>query len=132
MTVQRTYWNFDVAACNDASLALAPAPTKDLPAYEVILGASGNTRISISRDVNGTLQKNVYKNQLLKCNETQSFWISWFNGQIKVIKLSWRWKCYSIKFRHSLRSTLDKKLAGNKGVDPVLIQHNYCFRYITL
>ena len=84
LSVDRTDWTFNVKACKEASLALAPAASADLPAYEIIIGAGNNDATSISRDKGGTAKTNDRSPNVLDCNTPRPFWVSWTNGVIAV------------------------------------------------
>ena len=80
-------FTFDVQACSDVYLALSHIPSNYRTlTYEIVIGASGNTKTAIRTKVNGT---NVYETptpNILNCNQAMSFWITWSKGRIKVGK----------------------------------------------
>ena len=74
---------FKLRACGHTNLLLG---TKfrhyESDRYELELGSSGNTKISLLR--NGLHVHSVDSNALLQCDTSQWFWASWAEGNVKL------------------------------------------------
>nr|XP_006816218.1 PREDICTED: uncharacterized protein LOC102809517 [Saccoglossus kowalevskii] len=79
-----TRTDFEVKANNDVHIALSEEERVIDPMYEIVLGASGNTRSVIRRGSLSNEKKSVQTPGIVSMNEWRSFWISWSNGEIKV------------------------------------------------
>ena len=81
----RSSLTFRVRACNDAHLALASVlGDTSYHTYEVVIGASSN-QYSVIRNM--TLQNNLmaaHTPDILSCDESRPFWLSWAGGLIQV------------------------------------------------
>ncbi|CAH1794507.1 unnamed protein product [Owenia fusiformis] len=81
----RTSAVFDVQACNDAHLALSTEPGNgDVNTYEIVIGGWDGTKSAIRESKQGQTVVFVDTPDILNCNVSRTFWVSWLNGAINV------------------------------------------------
>jgi len=82
--VQKTNVVFGVRTCNDAILALSEEMEKVSNSYEVVIGGYGNKRSDIRSNVQSDAVARMDTPDIVSCNETRFFWVSWDGGLIEV------------------------------------------------
>jgi len=85
--VGREYITFQVAACQDAHLALSVVPLyPEMYSYQVIIGGWNNTKSAIRDAITyGTETKvEVSTPAILDCMEKRDFWVGWTDMTIQV------------------------------------------------
>ena len=83
-----TFFVFDVQTCSDAHIALAENihdVSKD-HVYEIVLGGWSNTKSVIRKEMQGIAMKEKQTPNIVACNATNRFYVSWADGEIKVGK----------------------------------------------
>lgn len=85
---KKTYLEFMVKACEDASVSLVGPPShKPLRYYVLDIGFTYNTAIALYNE-NGEIVVSTTNVKPLDCHAYRAFWISWSNGII-----SWERVC---------------------------------------
>ena len=81
----QTFLTLEVRSCLDARIALSAIPGNwDEQTYEVVLGATNNTK-SIIRDTRDGDDKSVADTPgVLDCEQPKAFWVGWKDGNIEV------------------------------------------------
>ena len=74
-----------ITACCDAQIALSEIPGVFAHrTYEVVIGSQDNTKTEIRGSVGGSPLYEVNTPQILNCNASRLFWITWSSGTISV------------------------------------------------
>lgn len=78
----RLDFHFSVLAASDAHILIATTkdPQKTDPAYEIVIGAGGNTFCDIRRMQKNQVKESVRIKGLLSAVDTRSFWIHMTKG----------------------------------------------------
>ena len=82
--VQKSSVVFGVRTCNDAILALSEEMQQVSNSYEIIIGGYSNQRSEIRPNVQTVPVTWLDTPDILSCNETRFFWVSWEGGVIEV------------------------------------------------
>ncbi|CAH1796732.1 unnamed protein product, partial [Owenia fusiformis] len=84
----KDFFTFDVQACHDGHVQLSKtAGNLDVDTYEILLqGWDSTTKTSAIRDERQGSLKVSHNEQIVFCDATTSFWISWADGYIEVGK----------------------------------------------
>lgn len=79
---------FEVKACEHAFIYLSESPVMDSTAalYEIIIGASGGTRVILRKHNYVNVGVESLGSETTHCKLFVSFWISWGNNNIKIGK----------------------------------------------
>ena len=86
-TMNRDNLVFEVMATADASIALSYLPSNfDVQTAEIVIGAHGNTRTVIRKEVNGEEMATVDSADVLSGSERRWFWVKWSGSVISVGK----------------------------------------------
>ena len=85
VTSGRTHMAFTLQACSDSHVGLSEVPgLASYNMYEVVIGGWENSKSVIRRQVQGTILAERQTPNILKCDETRYFWISWADGLIEM------------------------------------------------
>ena len=80
------YFVFEIKACGDAMVVLAPSVGDIHLAFEIGIGLDKNTQSIIRRSIQGPGVMTVSTLNILSCNESRPFWVGWRDGHIEVGK----------------------------------------------
>ncbi|CAH1783194.1 unnamed protein product [Owenia fusiformis] len=81
-----TFFTFDVKTCHDGHIQLSKtAGNTDVDTYEILLqGWNNGPKTSAIRDKKQGKLEVFHNGQIVYCDSTTSFWISWAGGNIEV------------------------------------------------
>lgn len=85
---KRDFFTFDVMTCKDARLALSTTPGEHHKnTFEIVIGSSDDPTaklVYIDSEGNSHLQDEAGLHNLVHCDESRQFWVSWDNLRVEV------------------------------------------------
>ena len=87
MATERNYFMFNLKACEEAYVILSKDPgVSENDAYQFVMGLESNSKSEIRKQSPDTETKSFTTENILSCDETLPFWITWTSGMFELGK----------------------------------------------